>query len=183
MSAAVAAEGAVVPPVANQVADEATDAIAEEGGFGRAGFGLAEYAIVALVALTVSVCVFAGGWFMFARTAPQKLGVIDLPSIVEIEEMSLTLSMMGESVTDDDRARAFMRVKGFGKRLETAIEQARQDCGCVLLTRNAMVGETGLDQTQRVKELLGMASVSAADLREKITKGVQAIPDGSRPGK
>lgn len=179
MSAAVAAEAAAVQPDAEEV----KETIAEQRGLGRVGFGVAEYAIVALVALTVSVCVFAGGWFLLGRTLPQKLGVIDLPSIVEIEEMSLTLSMMGASVTDDDRAKAFTRVKGFGQRLEAAIDQARQECGCVLLTRNAMVGQTGMDQTQRVKELLGMGNLNAAELREKITKGVQAIPDGSRPGK
>ncbi len=149
----------------------------------RAAFGVTEYAIVALVALTVSVCVFAAGWLLLGKAGNQKVGVIDLPSIVEIEEMSLTLSMMSPTVTDDDRAKAFERVKGFGPRLEAAIEQARQECGCILLTRNAMVGQSAMDQTHRVKELLGVASVNAAELREKISKGVQAMPDGPGPRK
>jgi hypothetical protein len=150
---------------------------------GRAGLGLAEYVIVALVALTVSVCVFTAGFFIFVKSAPQKLGVIDLPSIVELEEMSLTLSMMGTSVTDEDRAKAFERVKGFGGRLEAAIETARQECGCILLTRNAMVGQSAMDQTQRVKDLLGVGKLNAAELREKISKGIQALPDGPLPRK
>jgi hypothetical protein len=179
MSGAMAVEGAAPP----QVVEGSAAPEQEAQGSVRAAFGLTEYALIALVALTVSVCVFAAGWFLVGKSGQQKVGVIDLPSIVEIEEMSLTLSMMNPTVTDDDRAKAFERVKGFGPRLEAAIEQARQECGCVLLTRNAMVGQSAMDQTNRVKELLGVASVNAAELREKISKGVQALPDSPGPRK
>lgn len=160
-------------------ADEVMDALADDASeVVRPAFGLTDYVLVGLVALSVSVCVFAAGWFFIVSSAQSKVGVLDLPAIVELEEMSLTLSMMNASVTDDDREKAFNRVKGFGPRLEVAIEQARQECGCILLTRNAMVGQSEFDQTQRVKELLGLGGLNAAELRERISRGIQAMPDG-----
>lgn len=183
MSAALGALDAEIGPEAVQPATAEAGANtmieAKEAGGGYT-LGWSEYAIVAVIALLVSAAVFTTGWFLLAKPAVIKVGVIDLPGIVEIEELSLTASMIGSQVTDADRANAFERLKAFGPKLEAAIEQAKSECGCILLTRNAMVGPSNVDQTARVKEILGMSAVSAAELREKITKNVQAIPDGQK---
>lgn len=183
MSAAVGAlDGATAPEAAPPAAPDGGSNTAVEAKERDTGYTLGwfEYTMVAVVALVVSAAVFTAGWFLFAKPAAVKVGVIDLPGIVEIEELSLTASMMGSQVTDADRANAFERVKSFGPKLEAAVDQAKKECGCILLTRNAMVGQSNFDQTARVKEILGMGGINAAELREKITKNVQAIPDGQK---
>lgn len=153
-------------------------------GSGNGGtIGWQEYLIFSIIALVIAIVVAIGSWYFVGRQQVTKIGVVDLPQLMEIEELSLTLSMMNRGVTDDDRAAAFMRVRSFGEKLEKAVEQARVECGCLLITKNAYIGDSKLDQTARVKAILGYEGANVQELRNKVKSNVQGLADPTQSKK
>ena len=136
--------------------------------------GNGDLAIVALISLTVSMLVAVAAWFLPVHK--QSFAVVDLPGIIEIEELTFTTTMMKANVNDNDRALAYETVKGFGPKLEAAIETVKRRCNCVLLTRGAYVGEAEKDLTAELKQALGMDGLDVAAMKAKIQQNVNELP-------
>jgi len=151
--------------------------VVEDAGSTGGTIGWQEYTIFSIIAVVIAVLVAIASWYFVGRQQTTKIGVVDLPQLMEIEELSLTLSMMNKGVSDDDRAAAFLRVKSFGDRLDKAVDQARTECGCLLLAKNAYIGDSKSDQTGRVKALLGYDGVNVQDLRSRVKSNVQGMAE------
>jgi hypothetical protein len=132
------------------------------------------------VAGALVVCALAFAlWLVFQPKQP-KLGSIDLAGIVELEELALTARMMQPGLSDADRAQARDRVQTFGSALEQAIETVRNQCGCVLLAQQALVGRLDADYTAAVKEMVGLGKVDREALTSSLRQGARAVPDSFR---
>ena len=136
--------------------------------------GTGDLALIALISLTMSVVVAIAAWFLPVHK--QSFAVVDLPGIIEIEELTFTTTMMKANVNDNDRAQAYETVKGFGPKLEAAIESVKKKCNCVLLTRGAYVGDADKDLTVELKQALGMDSLDVAAMKAKIQQNVNELP-------
>ncbi|MBK6616134.1 hypothetical protein [Ottowia sp.] len=167
-----AADGsAAVAPAQSVAAGSPADS--QEGG--RA-LGAGDFALIALISLIVSVLVGFGGWLLLGQKS-QSFAVVDLPEIIEIEQLSFTVAAMKPDLTDSQRAAAYEEVKAFGPRLEQAIEQVKKKCGCVLLMRSAYVGRVDKDLTLEIKTALGMQNLDVKAMKEQVTRSVQGLPD------
>lgn len=150
-------------------------AVESDGGQGRGGLTTIDFVLVALVALIVSTVVMFTGWYFLGQK--QSFAVIDLPGIVEIEQLQFQANLMKDGVSDRDRAAEYERVKSFGTRLEAAIDQVRKSCNCMIFTRGAVVGQTK-DVTGEVKAALGSDKINVEELKARVQRDVQrSIPD------
>lgn len=163
-----AAAAGVVPAATQPGAEDS------EGGQGRS-LGALDFVLIALVALIVSTVVMFAGWYFLGQK--QTFAVIDLPGIVEVEQLQFQANLMKDGVTDRDRAVEYERVKSFGTRLEAAIDQVRKNCNCIILTRGAFVGQTK-DVTADVKAVLGSDKINVDELKARVQREVQrSLPD------
>lgn len=181
-AAVVNGEAGVVPAAVQASAPEAggvdggsTVAGSEsDGGQGR-GLTTIDFVLVALVALIVSTVVMFVGWYFVGQK--QSFAVIDLPGIVEVEQLQFQANLMKDGVSDRDRAVEYERVKSFGTRLEAAIDQVRKNCNCIIFTRGAFVGQTK-DVTNDVKVALGSDKINVEELKARVQRDVQrSMPD------
>jgi hypothetical protein len=136
----------------------------------RGGSVLTTAAIAAGVSLVVALGT-AGG-LMATGIGKSKVATLDLSGIVEIEQMRMTALMMRKDTTEDERMRAMSRAKTFGASLTNAIAELQASCKCVIVTRNAVIGQADLDLTEEAKAKLGIAGI---DLEQARASAEQAI--------
>jgi len=158
----------VAPHAAAQPAVPTADS--ESEGAPSRTLGTMDFVLMGLVALIVSTVVMFAGWYFMGQK--QTFAVIDLPGIIEVEQLQFQVNLMKDGVTDRDRAAEYERVKSFGPRLESAIEQVRKNCNCIILSRGAFVGQTK-DVTGDVKLVLGTDKINVEELKAKVQREIQ----------
>lgn len=107
-----------------------------------------------------------------------KIATVDLAGLVEIEQMRMTSVVMNPDATEDDKMRAFTRMKGLGELLETSIADAAAKCNCVVLARNAVISNATVDLTQEVKVAMGIGDIDLDAARSAAQETMdKRIPD------
>lgn len=117
--------------------------------------------VSAVVAAVISggTALVAGAW------GKTKIAVVDLAGIVELEQLRMSAVVMKKDSTDAERMQVMERLQTFGKDLEQAMETVRSDCGCVMLTSNAVVGSGVTDLTEAVKTKMGLQGLNLEAMR------------------
>lgn len=110
-----------------------------------------------------------------------KIATVDLTGLVEIEQMRMTALVMKPGVSEDEKMRAFTRMKGLGELIQNSISDAAAKCNCVVLARNAVVSNAQMDITQEVKVAMGIGDIdldaARSAARETLDKRIPSIDE------
>lgn len=109
----------------------------------------------------VSVFVVAIGlaaYHHYVRAPRDRIGVIDVTEVYRLKEKEFTdlVTRVGASESDKDRAMA--GAEAFARALPQALEELPQECGCLVLLRNAIAATTPatIDLTPALKRKVGL---------------------------
>jgi hypothetical protein len=131
-------------------------------------FSWADWGRVAFVSIACSTLVAVGYHMLTRAHVPLPIATVDLQSVVEAKELQFTDIVTRAGATDADRDRAYQLVAKLGGELETAVNELRNECKCMVLVRAAVVGSAPNDLTASLRQKLGVAEVDVGDLREKL---------------
>jgi len=144
-----------------------TEPEGEAGGAAGSG-SLTLWAKVSFIALSCSMVVAAGYHMLVRSQLPLPIATVDLQSVVEAKELQFTDIVTRAGATDADRDRAFQLVASLGGELETAVNELRNECRCMVLVRAAVVGSAPNDLTGALRKKMGVSEVDVAALRERL---------------
>lgn len=114
-------------------------------------------ALVALNALVTAALIAAyAAWSAPARTP--AFAVLDVGEIYRAKENQVATVLVKRDASEEDRAAALRHAAMFGLEVAALIETLRDECGCLILARGAVVGPaTRLpDFTPEVRRRLGL---------------------------
>ena len=129
---------------------------------------------VIATSLVVSLVIMALALWVYDKRRAQVFAVVDLPGIVELEQLRLTVSAVAPGLNEAGRQSLLADAQAFGDRLSKEIEALRSQCGCVLLTSTAFVGEPPADYTATLKSRLGLDKLNAEALRKQAQSRLEA---------
>lgn len=152
-----------VKPAAAPVADSERPA-AEVVAASRAD--VLKPALVGGLAGTLGGALIAAVVLIAGANKQPPLAVMDLVEVSEIEQARLTLMVSKKSTTDEDRLKAYAKLKSFGDELSKAIREVQAECKCTLLNRSAYIGDVPRDYTPELKAKLGMEGIDLEQLRQ-----------------
>lgn len=135
-------------------------------------------AVVAISSM-ISIIVALIGYIAFVQTSPKpiKFATVDIAEVVQIKELIVTTSISKPGTTDLEREKAFDEIGNFGSRLETAIAEMQNECGCIIFVRAAVI--KGIeDLTPVFKEKVGLGGISREMAMAKFT-GKDAIENSN----
>jgi len=114
-------------------------------------------ALVALNAL-VTMILIAGYASWPAPVRAPAFAVLDVGEIYRAKENQVANVLVKRDASEEDRAAALKRAAVFGLEVAALIETLRDECGCLILARGAVVGPaTRLpDLTPEVRRRLGL---------------------------
>jgi hypothetical protein len=134
------------------------------------------------VSMVMCVLVTALALWVYDKRRAQVFAVVDLPGIVELEQLRLTVTAVAPGLSDAARQGLLADAQAFGDRLAKEIETLRSQCSCVLLTTSAFVGEPPADYTATLKARLGLEKLNAETLRKQAQSRLEAsIPALAQP--
>lgn len=84
----------------------------------------------------------------------QRVGVVDIASVVAAKEKEFTALASKPGVTDADRQKAFEMVKSFAADLGAVMKALPDECECLVLNSAAVVGGNTEDLTPQVMKKL-----------------------------
>jgi hypothetical protein len=129
---------------------------------------------VIATSLVVSLVIMALALWVYDKRRAQVFAVVDLPGIVELEQLRLTVSAVAPGLNEAGRQSLLADAQAFGDRLSKEIEALRSQCGCVLLTSASFVGEPPADYTATLKSRLGLDKLNAEALRKQAQSRLEA---------
>ena len=85
----------------------------------------------------------------------QLVGVVDVGEVYRQKEAEFTL-ILTKAGSDGERDRAMVMARAFAQRLPVALEELPRDCGCLVVLKSALAGQTPrtLDLTAHLKRKL-----------------------------
>ena len=88
----------------------------------------------------------------------QKIATLDIAEIYRLKESEFSAILMKPGASEADRAQAIERARAFGAELAALTQSLPRECGCLVLTKAAVVGGDGNipDLTQEVKRRFGL---------------------------
>ncbi len=120
----------------------------------RRGVGVLELALVSTIAAAVAVAAYH--FVVLPRQLPQ-LATVDLAALYREQEAAFTGVVSQDNVTDEARQIAIGRAEAFARVLPGALEELSQDCGCTVLSSNAVAGRHGvIDLTAELRRRIGL---------------------------
>ena len=110
----------------------------------------------AAIAGFIAALVVAGAIAAYDRLVVrpgQRLGVVDLSEVYRQKEAEFTL-ILTKAVSDDDRQKAMLLARRFSQRLPAALDELPRECGCLVVLKSAVAGETPrtVDLTAHLKQ-------------------------------
>ena len=120
----------------------------------RRGVGVVELALVSTVAAAAAVAAYH--FVILPKQLPQ-LATVDLATLYREQEAAFTGVVSQDNVTDEARQMAIGRAEAFARVLPGALEELSQDCGCTVLSSNAVAGRHGvIDLTAELRRRIGL---------------------------
>lgn len=129
-------------------------------------------ALSGVVALIVSIVVLATyHLFTHARSKP---GMVDVASLLEMNELMFTERISKPGISEADKEQALEMVRQTAPKIEAAVFDIQRECNCLLLTKPAVVGDTAIDYTPRIRKALGFDNVDPALIQARIRGYIRA---------
>ena len=116
------------------------------------------FAVNALVSLFV-VAVGIAAYHHLVRFPPaDRIGVIDVTEVYRLKEKEFTDVVTRVGASETDKGKAMTEAQAFAKALPQALEELPQECGCLVLLRNAIAANTPtmIDLTPMLKRKVGL---------------------------
>lgn len=125
----------------------------------------------------IAVCVVAlSAYHAVAYRPPVRIATVDLEGVVEALELQFADLVSRPGATDADREKALALAESAAPQMSRAVSELVSECGCLVLVKNAVVGQAGMDLTQRLKERMNVANVDVKAIRARLAGGK---PDGA----
>mgnify|MGYP003475869078 FL=1 len=105
-----------------------------------------------LLSTLLTLLVLAPVAYVVNRKLPPSLATVDLQALVD-EEQKRTLDVIGKGgeLSDEQRAVAQQLTVDFARKLSSTVDALGQECGCVLITKAALLGGVAIDYTDQVR--------------------------------
>ncbi len=114
----------------------------------------------ALLVLTANTLVSAAlvlghaAW-MSPQRAP-RLTVLDVAELYRLKEVQVAAVLTKRDATEEERSRALSGASAFSTELSNLLQALREECGCLILVRGAVIGHALPDLTPDVRRRLGL---------------------------
>ena len=84
--------------------------------------------------------------------------LLDVAELYRLKESQVAAMLVKRDTSDTERAMAIQRVAAFGGEVSKLIESLPEECGCLVLTRGAVLGSGAqlIDLTPDVRRRLGL---------------------------
>ena len=96
--------------------------------------------VCALLSLVNSAVLLAIYHVWYAGHAGQKIATLDIAEIYRLKESEFSAILMKPGASEAERAQAIERARAFGAELAALTQSLPRECGCVVLTKAAVVG-------------------------------------------
>ncbi len=126
----------------------------------------------ASAATAITVCLVAlSAYHALAYQPPVRIATVDLEGVVEALELQFVDLAARPGATEADREKARALAEDAALQMSRAVSELVSDCGCLVLVKNAVVGQAGMDLTQRLKERMNVADVDVKAIRARLSGG------------
>lgn len=111
----------------------------------------------ALVSLFV-VALGIAAYHHYVRSPADRIGVIDVAEVYRLKEKEFTDLVTKAGASEADKDKAMAGAEAFARALPRALEELPQECGCLVLVRNAIAAATPttIDLTPVLKRKVGL---------------------------
>ena len=115
------------------------------------------FVLNALVSLFV-VAVGIAAYHHIIRSPADRIGVIDVTEVYRLKEKEFTDLVTKAGASEIDKDKAMAGAEAFARALPQALEELPQECGCLVLLRNAIAANTPamIDLTPALKRKVGL---------------------------
>ena len=106
----------------------------------------------------VSLALAAGVAAWMQRTQKPTFGTLDVAELYRLKEAQVAAVLVKRDSGDAERILAIQRAAIFGADLSKLIDTLPEECGCLVLTRGALLGSGAqlIDLTPAVRQRLGL---------------------------
>ncbi|MGO4158723.1 hypothetical protein [Cupriavidus sp. YAF13] len=127
-----------------------------------------------LVSASLSALMVAGATW-WARQHQPRMATVDLQAVLDAKRASFAERITRPNMTDRDREAALAETSGVGTQMSAALRALQAECGCILLTRAAVIGAYAEveDMTPVLMARLGMSAQAVANARTKLEERMQ----------
>ena len=127
-----------------------------------------------LVSASLSALMVAGATW-WARQHQPRMATVDLQAVLDAKRASFAERITRPNMTDRDREAALAETSDVGKQMSAALRALQAECGCILLTRAAVIGAYAEveDMTPALMARLGMSVQAVANARIKLEERMQ----------
>ena len=117
------------------------------------------FVLNALVSLFV-VAVGIAAYHHTVRSPADRIGVIDVTEVYRLKEKEFTDLVTKAGASELDKDKAMAGAEAFARALPQALEELPQECGCLVLLRNAIAANTPamIDLTPALKRKVGLGA-------------------------
>lgn len=125
------------------------------------------FAISAAVAVAVSwlsIVVYD----RFLKAPPRLVATIGLQDVLEAKQAQFAEIVSRPGATDADRNRALDAVEQIAPQLSKAITELSHDCNCLVLVKEAVVGNSDLDLTPQLMQRMGTSPAALDAVRSRL---------------
>jgi hypothetical protein len=105
----------------------------------------------------VSALLVAGSHWLLPSQIP-AIAVLDVAELYRLKESQVAAVLVKREASDTERVAAIQRAAAFGTEMTTLLDALPAECGCLVLTRGALVGSGArlTDLTPDVRRRLGL---------------------------
>lgn len=127
-----------------------------------------------LVSASLSALMVAGATW-WARQHQPRMATVDLQAVLDAKRASFAERITRPNMTDRDREAALAETSEVGTQMSAALRSLQAECGCILLTRAAVIGAYAEveDMTPALMARLGMSVQAVANARIKLEERMQ----------
>jgi len=129
---------------------------------------------VILVSTSLSALMVAGATWWNRQHQP-RMATVDLQAVLDAKRASFAERITRPNMTDRDREAALEETSDVGTQMSAALRALQAECGCILLTRAAVIGAYAEveDMTPALMARLGMSVQAVANARIKLEERMQ----------
>ena len=88
----------------------------------------------------LSLAMVGGVSAWLLRAQKPTFGTLDVAELYRLKESQVAAMLVKRDTSDTERAMAIQRVAAFGGEVSKLIESLPEECGCLVLTRGAVLG-------------------------------------------
>ena len=115
-------------------------------------------ALLIAINTVLSLAMLAGVSAWWLHVQKPKFGTLDVAELYRLKESQVAAMLVKRDISDAERALAIQRVAVFGGEVSKLIDALPEECGCLVLTRGAVLGSGAqlIDLTPDARRRLGL---------------------------